>query len=173
MHVERGGRKLLGNRHNLPAAQHTAQQWRERWETERWFLQADGESGKRFGNETIRVTPDGEVSVKLPAPLAHHANAKHGRYVLSSPVQFKHRGEEWRDRIEANRAVAYRIHLDVARGRWYLTTSWTRPTVKTIPLAMARAKGMAGVDTNADHFAAYQLDAHGNPVGAPSGSSTT
>ncbi|MGW3829551.1 IS200/IS605 family accessory protein TnpB-related protein, partial [Streptomyces sp. NPDC005071] len=141
--------------------------WRQRWEAERWFLAADGESGKRFGNETIRVTPDGEVSIKLPAPLADLANSKHGRYVLTSKVAFAHRGDEWHDRTEANRAVAYRIHLDVERGRWYLTASWTRPAVQTIPLETARARGMVGVDTNADHFAAYRLDRHGNPIGEP------
>ncbi|MET7713862.1 IS200/IS605 family accessory protein TnpB-related protein [Streptomyces sp. NPDC005407] len=165
--VVRGGRRLLKNRHNLEAAQLTEPQWHERWEAERWFLAADGESGKRFGNETIRVTPEGEVSIKLPAPLAPHANAKHGRYVLASKVTFVHRGDEWRDRIDANRAVAYRIHLDVSRGRWYLTASWTRPIVQTVPLETARAAGMVGVDTNADHFAAYRLDRHGNPIGDP------
>ncbi|MDI3422559.1 transposase [Streptomyces luteolus] len=167
VHVVRGGKRLLKNRHHLEAAQLTVQQWRQRWEAERWFLTADGESGKRFGNETIRVTPDGEVCIKLPAPLAHLANAPHGRYVLSCKVAFAHRGAEWRDRTSANRAVAYRIHYDVARGRWYLTGAWTRPVVKTIPLDAARAQGMVGVDTNADHFAAYRLDRHGNPVGDP------
>jgi IS605 OrfB family transposase len=167
VHVVRGGKRLLNKRHNLQAAQLTEHEWRRRWEAERWFLAADGESGKRFGNETIRVTPDGQVSIKLPTPLAHLANAKHGRYVLASHVVFRHRGEEWRDRTDANRAVAYRIHNDVQRGRWYLTASWTRPMVKTLPLATARANGVIGVDTNADHFAAYRLDTHGNPVGGP------
>ncbi|WP_240351250.1 transposase [Streptomyces olivoreticuli] len=165
--VVRGGRKMARNRHNLAAAQLTEAQWRRRWEAGRWFLAADGESGKRWGNETIRVTPDGEVSIKLPAPLAHLSNARHGRYVLASKVAFAHRGEEWRERISGNRAVAYRIHLDVERGRWYLTASWQRPAVRTIPLASARAEGMVGVDTNADHFAAYRLDGHGNPAGDP------
>ncbi|MGW7207500.1 IS200/IS605 family accessory protein TnpB-related protein [Streptomyces sp. NPDC054837] len=179
VHVARGGRRLINNRHNLQAARITAEQWRERWEAERWFLAADGELGKRFGNETVRVTPDGEVSVKLPAPLAHLANSKHGRYVLATRVQFQHRGAEWRDRIEGNRAVAYRIHLDVERGRWYLTASWTRPVARTVPLQTARSEGMVGVDTNADlpharlrsrggtPTAAYRLDRHGNPVGDP------
>ncbi|MDX3024996.1 transposase [Streptomyces acidiscabies] len=167
VHVVRGGRRLLNTRHNLAAAQLTEAEWRERWEAERWFLAADGESGKRYGNETIRVTPDGEVSIKLPAPLAHLANAKNGRYVLASTIAFQHRGAEWCDRIEANRAVAYRIHLDAAKGRWYLTASWAIPPVKTIPLETARAAGMVGVDTNADHFAAYHLDVHGNPAGDP------
>ncbi|MEU6579125.1 IS200/IS605 family accessory protein TnpB-related protein, partial [Streptomyces sp. NPDC046805] len=141
--------------------------WRERWQAGRRFLQADGESGKRYGNETIRVSPEGEVSIRLPASLAHLANAPHGRYVLSVRVGFAHRGEQWRDRVEANRAVAYRIHEDTARGRWYLTASWTIPPAGTTPLATARARGLVGVDTNADHLAAWRLDTHGNPVGRP------
>ncbi|MFD3576952.1 IS200/IS605 family accessory protein TnpB-related protein [Streptomyces sp. NPDC058644] len=165
--VVRGGRRLLHQRHHLDAAQKTPEQWRGQWEASRWFLTADGESGKRHGNETIRVTPDGEVSIKLPAPLAEHANAPHGRYVLATLVAFPHRGAEWRDRITVNRAVAYRIHLDVARGRWYLDASWTRKDLPVIPLDALRAQGVIGVDTNADHLAAWQLDEHGNPIGAP------
>ncbi|WP_327420944.1 transposase [Streptomyces sp. NBC_01230] len=165
--VVRGGKRVLNTRHHLAQAGLTEDEWRERWEAERWFLAADGESGKRFGNETIRVTPDGEVSIKLPVPLAHLANARHGRYTLTARIAFAHRGVEWADRITANSAVAYRIHLDTERGRWYLTASWQRPVVQTIPLETARARGMIGVDTNADHFAAYGLDRHGNPVGDP------
>ncbi|WUR69970.1 transposase [Streptomyces violaceus] len=162
-----GGKRLLNTRHHLEQAQLTEEQWRTRWQAGRRFLEADGESGKRFGNETIRVTCDGEVSLRLPAPLVHLANVPHGRYVLASKVAFAHRGEQWADRIQANRAVAYRIHEDTARGRWYLTASWTIPPVKTVPLAAARKGGLAGVDTNADHLAAWRLDAHGNPVGEP------
>ncbi|MEU4273317.1 IS200/IS605 family accessory protein TnpB-related protein [Streptomyces sp. NPDC026092] len=165
--VVRGGKRLARGRHNLAAAQLTAEQWRERWEAERWFLAADGESGKRFGNETIRITPDGEVSIKLPAPLAHLANARHGRYVLACKVSFPHRGPEWADRIEANRAVAYRIHFDADRGLWYITTSWQYAPTKTIPIKSALADGVVGVDTNADHLAAWRLDTHGNPTGRP------
>ncbi|WP_345474259.1 IS200/IS605 family accessory protein TnpB-related protein [Actinoallomurus oryzae] len=165
--VVRGGKRLLGNRHNLDVAQLTETEWRARWQAKRRFLQADGESGKRYGNETIRVTPDGEVSLKLPAPLDHLANAGHGRYVLAAKVSFAHRGDQWRDRVSGNRAVAYRVHEDLDRGRWYLTASWTIPPVKTLPLEAARAGGLIGVDTNADHLAAWRLDQHGNPVGEP------
>ncbi|MET8240251.1 IS200/IS605 family accessory protein TnpB-related protein [Streptomyces sp. NPDC005078] len=165
--VVRGGKRLLNTRHHLTEAGLTEDEWRERWVAGRWFLAADGESGKRFGNETIRVTPDGEVSIKLPVPLAHLANTRHGRYTLTARFGFAHRGAEWADRITANRAVAYRIHLDTERGRWYLTASWQRAVVQTIPLETARARGVIGVDTNADHFAAYRLDRHGNPVGEP------
>ncbi|MGI5134898.1 IS200/IS605 family accessory protein TnpB-related protein [Streptomyces sp. CA-106110] len=165
--VVRGGKRLARNRHHLKAAQLTQAQWRQRWEASRWFLQADGESGKRFGNETIRVTPEGEVSLKLPAPLAHLANAPHGRYTLTGAALFHHRSDEWADHITTNRSVAYRIHYDVQRGRWYLTASWTIPPVKTVPLSHARTGGLIGVDTNADHLAAWRLDAHGNPCGEP------
>jgi IS605 OrfB family transposase len=167
VHVVRGSKRLLTTRHHLEAAQLTEEEWRRRWQAGRRFLQADGESGKRYGNETIRVTPGGEVSLKLPTPLVHLANASHGRYVLAATVSFAHRGEQWADRVTANRAVAYRIHGDTVRGRWYLTASWTTPPVRTMPLEAARARGLVGVDTNADHLAAWRLDRHGNPVGEP------
>ncbi|MCT9010863.1 transposase [Streptomyces rhizosphaerihabitans] len=165
--VVRGGKRLLNTRHHLEQAQLTEEAWRARWEASRRFVQADGESGKRYGNETIRISPDGQVSIKLPAPLAHLANTAHGRYVLTARVAFAHRGETWRDRVGANRAVAYRIHEDVQRNRWYLTASWTIPPAQTVPLTAVRTGGLIGVDTNADHLAAWRLDQHGNPVGAP------
>jgi hypothetical protein len=50
-----------------------------------WFITADGEAGKPWGNETIRVHPDeGWLELKLPAPLAHLGNRPHDRgYVFS------------------------------------------------------------------------------------------
>ena len=165
--VVRGGKRLARTRHNLQAAGLTEPQWRERWEAERWFLAADGEPGKRYGNETIRVTPDGQVSIRLPAPLAHLANAPHGRYTLGCAARFTHRHQEWAGRIDADRAVAYRIHRDPDRGRWYITASWQPRPAPPAPMAAALAGGVIGVDTNADHLAAWQLDPHGNPTGNP------
>ncbi|MEV6381736.1 IS200/IS605 family accessory protein TnpB-related protein [Streptomyces sp. NPDC051773] len=167
VHVVRGGKRLARTRHHLDAAGLTESVWRGRWEAERWFFQADGESGKRHGNETIRVSPDGEVSIKLPAPLAHLANAPHGRYVLTGQVAFAHRGSDWADRVVADRAIAYRIHHDTGRGRWYLTASWQIPPTPAIPIEAALVHGVIGVDMNADHLAAWRLDPHGNPTGGP------
>ncbi|MDO0936239.1 transposase [Streptomyces sp. DG2A-72] len=167
VHVVRGGKRLANTRHHLEAAGLTEQQWRQRWQAARMFLAADGESGKRFGNETLRVTDTGHISLKLPAPLAHRANAPHGRYVLDATVRFRHRGAGWRDRIIANRAVAYRIHHDVLRDRWYVTASWQRAATPVLPLEAALARGVVGVDMNDDHLAAWHLDVHGNPVGEP------
>ncbi|MFD5648558.1 IS200/IS605 family accessory protein TnpB-related protein [Streptomyces sp. NPDC127039] len=167
VHVVRGGKRLARARHHLTAASRTEARWRERWEAARSFVQADGESGKRFGNETIRISPDGEVSIRLPAPFARLANAPHGRYVLTSRIRFAHRGQEWADHVAANRAVAYRIHHDVSRGRWYVTASWQKPATPTVPLAAALTEGVIGVDVNADHLTAWRLDRHGNPTGHP------
>ncbi|MFL5993856.1 MAG: IS200/IS605 family accessory protein TnpB-related protein [Streptomyces sp.] len=165
--VVRGGKRLANTRHHLEAAGLDEHTWRQRWQTERMFLTADGESGKRFGNETIRITDTGQLSLKLPAPLAHLANAPHGRYVLDAAVRFQHRGQEWLDRITVNRAVAYRIYHDVVRGRWYVTASWQRAAAPVLPVEAALARGVVGVDMNDDHLAAWHLDVHGNPVGEP------
>ncbi|MDX6428707.1 MAG: hypothetical protein QOE54_1073 [Streptosporangiaceae bacterium] len=62
------------------------------------FVSGDGESGKAAGNETIRITPDGTVSIKLPGPLTHLASAPHSRYVIAAPVVFAHRADKWADR---------------------------------------------------------------------------
>ncbi|WP_255205863.1 transposase [Actinomadura sp. BRA 177] len=167
VHVVRGGKRLARTRHHLDEAGVSEDQWRARWQAGRWFCHADGESGKRYGNETIRVTPDGEVSIRLPAPLAEYANAPHGRYVLAARARLTHRDVEWADRVAAHRAVAYRAHLDAARGRWYLTASWQISKTPPLPMAAALAGGVIGVDTNADHLAAWRLDMHGNPIGDP------
>lgn len=167
VHVVRGGKRLANTRHHLEAAGLSKQAWRERWRAERMFLAADGESGKHFGNQTIRVTDTGQISIRLPSPLAHLANAPHGRYVLDATVRFRHRGQEWCDRVTTNRAVAYRIHHDTVRGRWYVTASWQRAAVPVLPLEAALAHGVVGVDMNDDHLAAWQLDVHGNLVGEP------
>ncbi|MFI0814966.1 IS200/IS605 family accessory protein TnpB-related protein [Streptomyces sp. NPDC021098] len=165
--VVRGGKRLARLRHHLDQAGLSERAWQERWKAARMFLAADGESGKLLGNETIRITATGQLSVKLPATLARLANAPHGRYVLDATVAFRHRGEEWRDRITNNRTVAYRIHHDVARDRWYVTASWQRTPAPVLPWEAALARGVVAVDMNDDHLAAWRLDVHGNPVGEP------
>jgi IS605 OrfB family transposase len=167
LHVVRGGRRLVNTRHHLEEAGLTESAWRARWEAARMFVSADGESGKAGGNETIRITPEGTVSIRLPEPLTHLANAPHGRYVLAAKVTFHHRADEWADRVAANRAVAYTLTRDPRRGRWYVTACWQPAPIPQLPLAAALAAGCVGVDTNDGHLAAWRLDACGNPVGAP------
>ncbi|MBS4730515.1 IS200/IS605 family accessory protein TnpB-related protein [Mycobacterium sp. SM1] len=165
--VVRGGKQLLRKRHHLAQAGLTEARWRDQWEAARWFLSADGESGKRWGNETIRVTGEGELSLRLPAALAHLANGPHGRYVFCGRVEFAHRGAEWAQRVAVDRAVAYRIHFCPDKQRWYLDAAWRRTPAQAVPLESLRAGELVGVDMNADHLAAWRLDPHGNPIGSP------
>jgi hypothetical protein len=165
-----GGRRLAKVRHSLEKAQLTEDQWCERWDAERLFLTADGESGAPFGNYTITVDPnDGSVTIVLPEPLRHLANAPRGRYRLGCTVQFSHRRDEWLDRVSANRAVRYDFVHDPVRGRWYLDASWGADTAVLPTPEEIRSFGerTIGIDLNADHLAAYVLDEHGNPIGQP------
>jgi hypothetical protein len=98
--VCRGGRHLAMLRHALDRddVALTQTQWRGRWRAERLFLTADGEAGKRWGNETIRVHPDQQwLEIRLPTPLAHLSNTP-GRaptYRLGCPVVFSYRAAGW------------------------------------------------------------------------------
>jgi hypothetical protein len=57
---------LAKSRHSLPAANLTVSGWREEWDCARYRIEAKGSSDEPFGNLTITVTPDGQVSLRLP-----------------------------------------------------------------------------------------------------------
>lgn len=83
----RGGRKLLHTRLHLEQAGLDEEQWRRRWCEVRTRIEADGESGKRHGNQSIQITPDGAITIKLPPePAARYAPwcDAHGRYPLDA-----------------------------------------------------------------------------------------
>jgi hypothetical protein len=116
-----GGKRLWRTRNHLDAAQMTEQQWRDRWDAQRMFVTADGETGKAGGNETIRVDEAGQLRIKTPAALA----AQLGTHLtIAAPVRFHHRGDEWAARVAARQAVRYDISYDPERDRWYLDASW-------------------------------------------------
>lgn len=157
-----GGKRLLKIRANLEAAGLTQVQWQDRWDAARLFLTADGESGKRYGNDTIRVTPAGVVPVNLPKPLTHLAPG--GVLTLGAPVRFSHRRQEWLDRVTAHRAVRSDISYNPDTDRWYLDASWSAD-VPQPTLEAALAGRVLAVDLNDGHFAAAVLDSCGNRVG--------
>ena len=174
-----GGKALARKRHNLKDAGMTLPQWQRHHDAARMFCTADGESGKAWGNETIRVAPDTSpdarrgdsiVTVRLPEPLAHLSNTS-GRaptYALSAPIQWNHRADEWLARARSNLAIAYRIALDPDNGRWYITATWSLPSSEPPTVAEVAASGRClAIDVNAGHLDARMLDVHGNSVGAP------
>lgn len=159
-----GGKRLWKTRNHLGEAGLTRVQWEERWAASRMFLTADGESGCLGGNQTIRLDAAGTLAVKVPASLVPELGE---RLVLSVPVAFNHRGEEWADRVEARRRIRYDVTYNPHNGRWYLDASWSYGDTPAPGLAVLQAGGVVGVDLNADHLAACRLDASGNPVGTP------
>jgi hypothetical protein len=90
--VTEGGKRLIRTRRHLDQAGLTVAEWTQKWAAAHWRSTANGSPDEPFGNLTITVTPTGEVSVRLPKPLEHLANAPRGRYVLSAPAVFPHRG---------------------------------------------------------------------------------
>ena len=106
----------------------TRTQWREKWECARGSIGAKGSGDEPFGNLTIAVTPDGQVSVRLPKPLEHLANTGRGRYVLSGKAVFSYRAEEWLARITGGSSLAYTISAKPGKAGRYLTASWASPS---------------------------------------------
>ena len=113
------------------------------------FISADGETGKAFGNETIRVAPHSNdeyaVTIRLPAPLAHLSNTP-GRtptYRLSVPIRWNHLAGEWKAQAFSDRAVGYAIRLDPDRGRWYITALWFLPPREGPPPTARQEKRLA------------------------------
>jgi hypothetical protein len=173
VHVTEGGKRLAHTRHHLHDAGLSIDGWRDKWNAARYRITANGSPDEPFGNLTITVTPAGQVSVRLPKPLEHLANAGRGRYVLSSPAVFYHRGDEWLQRISGANSVSYTITRKPGRSGRYLSAAWAIPAVPywagrddCAAGADVYATGpVAGVDLNDGHLAVRRLDAHGNPTG--------
>ena len=164
----RGGKRLAKNRHNLEAAGQTYEQWREEWASARWFITADGEADKTWGNETIRWHPSERwLEIKLPAALAHLANRAHGRYRLATPVAWPYRGDEVAAQATSG-ALRYDISYDASKARWYLDASWKAAATAIASLDQLRRGPVVAVDLNVAHLAVSVLDRYGNPVGVPS-----
>ena len=125
----KGGGDFLNTRHHLEEAGLTLDQWREQYRAKRLFLTADGEGGKRLGNETIRVGLDGSVVIKLPSALTHLANHGKDHYQLCYPVRFAYRRPEWATQAANNRPVSYSFRLDPVERKWFLAASWTGPAI--------------------------------------------
>lgn len=169
--VCRGGQRLARLRHHLDRVdvELTRAEWLAWWQAKRWFLTADGDATKQWGNETIRVHPDGQwLELRLPTPMAALSNTP-GRactYRLACPVAFHHRGDEWAVQA-ASGSVRYDISYRPDRNRWYLDASWQTKAARPPALDELRRSRALGVDLNAEHLACWVLDSSGNPIGTP------
>ncbi|MGH7488469.1 MAG: hypothetical protein ACREMY_23160, partial [bacterium] len=168
-----GGKRLAKIRSRLDAAGLTQAQWQQKWNCARYRIRANGSRDEPFGNLTINVAPNGQVSLRLPKPLEYLANAKCRRFVLSSKAQFCYRADEWAARITGRQSISYAITRKPGRAGRYLTASWATPpealgVVPGLPEADVFATGrIVAVDLNDGNLAVRRLDAHGNPFGQP------
>ena len=171
VHITRGGQRLLRHRLHLDQAGMTKEQWRELWDASRWWITANGESGKGFGNETIRVSPEGVLEVDLPEPLARLANlTRRGltRYRFQATVRFSYRQAEGLAQVKSDRAVAYSISFDPAQDRFYFDASFTPASPAPVPLYLYQdllsdpAARTLAVDHNHGFLAPALLDRFGN-----------
>jgi IS605 OrfB family transposase len=174
IHVVEGGRRRAKNRHDLAEKGLTPCGWREEWDCSRYRIEALGSGDESFGNLTVTVTPDGQVSLRLPKPLEHLANGPNGRYVMSGTAVFSYRADEWRARIMGGKSVSYAITRSPGRAGRTLTAKWSRAPwtgdglCSSDPHGEIRAQGaVVGVDLNDRHLAVRHVDQHGNPVGRP------
>ena len=164
----RGGKRLVKARHNLADAKLTEEEWLAKWESARYFLTADGEAGKSWGNETVRWSPEEAwLEAKLPVALSRLANRPHGRYRLSCAVAFGYRGDEVAAQA-ATGAVRYDISYDPVATRWYLDASWKMARAETPAVEELASHQVLAVDLNSGHLACIVVDPSGNPVGKPS-----
>ena len=171
--VVEGGKRLAKTRHSSDPAGLTLAGWRERWDCARYRIEAIGSGDEPFGNLTITVSPGGEVSLRLPKPLEHLANAKRGRYVLSDTATFSYREHEWLARITGGHSVSYTITRKPGRAGRYLTAAWATPhatfgiNLEASDVEVHADEPVVAVDLNDGHLAVRRLDQHGNPVGRP------
>jgi hypothetical protein len=171
VHVTLGGKKLMKNRLHLKEAGLSQDEWRTRWLAARGGFGANGEADKMWGNETIRLSPEGTLEVDLPKALSHLTNVTARgttRYRFSCPVFFSYRREEWLAQVQANRAVAYDFCTD-ERGRVYLDASFTPAEARSVPTLeeLREDPGLLvlAVDHNAGFLTPQVVDRSGNPVG--------
>jgi hypothetical protein len=163
----RGGKRLALHRHNLGTAGQALPEWRSEWESSRWFVWADGEADKTWGNETVRWHPlEGWLEVKLPAALAQYANRPHNRYRLPCPLSWPYRADDVAAQATSG-AVRYDITYSPGKGRWYLDASWALRSKAVASLEQLRNGPVVSVDLNAGHLAVSPLDCYGNPLGPP------
>jgi hypothetical protein len=113
------------------------------------------------------VSPDEDwLELKLPAPLARLANRPYGRYRLSCPVEFNHRGGEVAAQAETG-TVQYEVSYNPAKDRWYLDAAWKSRAGPVPSLDQLRASPAVAVDVNAGHLAVAVLTSDGNVIGTP------
>ena len=178
LHIVRGGKRLLKNRQNLEAAGLSKEQWQELWWATRNKLAANGSHDELGGNLTVRLDKEGLCSILLPQLLRHLTNGQGkdiNRYILTCPVKFHYREQDWQTHLAAKKAFSYEITYEPDKKRWYLSASWQlkseltsgQPETLGGITKLTPTHRSVGLDLNNDHLSVWLADESGNPVGEP------
>ena len=179
-----GSRRLWCKQRHLEANGYTGHEawladWRDARTGEFFVLGSrDETAGCQLCQASIAEDGTLTLTLRMPDSLAD----RHGKYVTVSGVRFAYGHEQVLAALASNaeyvrcrrehgeksaratglgQAISYRFKRDAKGWRVFLTTE-----MEDVPLVTDKRRGAIGVDLNADHLAACETDASGNPVHA-------
>ncbi len=153
-----GSKKLFRSQFALQDNEFSShQEWKQAWQEKRdseiFIL---GSKDETSGNQSCVAmqNEDGSLTFRIRLPNALSA---HGRYLSLPNVRFAYGHEEILSALEQHQAICYRLKED--HKGWRLFASIERVSR---PLVTNKAKGVIGIDLNADHIALVETDRFGN-----------
>ena len=179
-----GSRRLWRKRYDLEANGYAGHdEWLADWRDARtgeFFVlgSRDETSGCQLCQASIAADGSLTLTLRMPDSLAE----RHGKYVTISGVRFaygheqvlaalanneayaecrREHGEKSARATGLGQAISYRFKRDDKGWRVFVTTE-----MEDVPVVTDKRRGAIGVDLNADHLAACETDASGNPVHA-------
>lgn len=139
---------------------------REDWNNKRLFLYFMGESGKKCGNDTIKLDPNtGELSIRISSGMQKALRLQRREYVLGK-ITIKHGKKNVHHSIKERLATAYQFCWDSNKKVWrlHVTTRVEKERLHKkhgIPHIPGRS---CGIDQNSGFVSCTIVDKHGNPI---------
>ena len=179
-----GSKALWRKQNHLEANGYAShEEWLEDWRNARkgeFFVLGSRDETAGCQLCQASIAEDGTLTLRLrmPAALAD----RRGKYVTVSGVRFAYGHEQVLAALASNaeyvrcrrehgeksaratglgQPISYRFKHDAKGWRVFVTTE-----TEDVPLVTDKRRGAIGVDLNADHLAACETDASGNPVHA-------
>jgi len=179
-----GSRRLWRKQYDLEANRYgNHEAWLEDWRDARkgeFFVlgSRDETAGCQLCQASIAEDGSLTLTLRMPDALAD----RHGKYVTISGVRFAYGHEQVLAALQSSaeyarcrrehgeksargtglgQALSYRFKRDAKGWRVFVTTE-----MEDLPLVTDKRRGAIGMDLNADHLAACETDASGNPVHA-------
>lgn len=156
-----GGKKLFHAQYALEENGYNShEEWKLDWtEARNSDFFCLGSKDETSGNQSCILTLDqegnGSLKIRLPNALARI----HGKYLTLSGVVFSYGWQEIKKALDSGQALSYRFKKD-SKG-WRVFISFKQ---EAAPVVTKSVLGAIGIDINANHIAAVEIDAQGNPI---------